>query len=402
MPLNKGKFLAAIMLLMLAALACSANDLVPVEDLPSTPMIATATKAASAATATLVPVAAAPTVSPPSAASPAVIDSSDQVYIDLYKRVSNAIVFIRIYNNAGRSLGTGSGFVIDSKGYVVTNNHVVRGAADIEVAFTSGLKTRGKVLGTDATADIAVIKVEVPAEKLTVVSLGDSEKVQVGQRVIAIGNPFGLRSSMSLGIISGLGRTLQGDSQTTAGASFSAPDIIQTDAAINPGNSGGPLLNLKGEVIGVNKAIVSQTGENSGVGFAVSSNTVKKIIPSLISEGKYVYPYLGVTSTEDLSLREVELLNLPRTTGVYITSVVPGGPADRAGLKAGSRNTSAQGVVAGGDLVIAIDGVEVKTFSELMSYLVNKTSVGQTVKLTLLRDGKQMDVNVTLTARPNQ
>jgi len=391
--------LAAVIVLTLAILACSTTGSVTVGT-PAVTKVATPTRAAP--TATPVPATVAPTAAPPMAASPVVIDSSDQLYIDLYKRVSNAIVFIRIYNSAGRSLGSGSGFVIDTKGNIVTNNHVVRGAADIEVAFTTGLKTRGKILGTDATADIAVIKVDVPPEQLTVVALGESDKVQVGQRVVAIGNPFGLRSSMSLGIISGLGRTLSGDSQTTAGVNFSAPDIIQTDAAVNPGNSGGPLLNLKGEVIGVNKAIVSQTGENSGVGFAVSSNTVKKIVPSLISEGKYVYPYLGVTSTEDLSLREVELLNLPRTTGVYITSVVPGGPADKAGLRAGTRNTSAQGVLSGGDLVIAIDGIEVKTFSDLMSYLVNKTNVGQTVKLTLLRDGKQMDVNVTLTARPNQ
>jgi len=391
--------LAAVIVLTLAILACSTTGSVTVGT-PAVTKVATPTRAAP--TATPVPATVAPTAAPPMAASPVVIDSSDQLYIDLYKRVSNAIVFIRIYNSAGISLGSGSGFVIDTKGNIVTNNHVVRGAADIEVAFTTGLKTRGKILGTDATADIAVIKVDVPPEQLTVVALGESDKVQVGQRVVAIGNPFGLRSSMSLGIISGLGRTLSGDSQTTAGVNFSAPDIIQTDAAVNPGNSGGPLLNLKGEVIGVNKAIVSQTGENSGVGFAVSSNTVKKIVPSLISEGKYVYPYLGVTSTEDLSLKEVELLSLPRTTGVYITSVVAGGPADKAGLKAGSRTTGAQGVLAGGDLVIAIDGIEVKTFSELMSYLVNKTNVGQTVKLTLLRDGKQMDVNVTLTARPNQ
>jgi 2-alkenal reductase len=395
---KKKNILAVVLMLMLAILACSSTGNVTVGTAPA--KVTTATRAAP--TATPVPAAVAPTAAPPAAASPVVFDSSDQLYIDLYKRVSNAIVFIRIYNNTGRSLGSGSGFVIDTKGHIITNNHVVRGAADIEVAFTTGLKTRGTVLGTDATADIAVIKVDVPAEQLTVVPLGESDKVQVGQRVIAIGNPFGLRSSMSLGIISGLGRTLQGDSQTTAGATFSAPDIIQTDAAVNPGNSGGPLLNLKGEVIGVNKAIVSQTGENSGVGFAVSSNTVKKIVPSLISEGKYVYPYLGVTSTEDLSLKDVEALNLPRTTGVYITSVVPGGPADKAGLRAGTRSTNSQSVTAGGDLVIAIDGIEVKTFSELMSYLVNKTNVGQTVKLTLLRDGKQMDVNVILTARPSQ
>ena len=209
MFLKRKSILAAGLMLTLAILACSTTGNVSVGT-PPTPKVATATRVAP--TATPVPVAVAPTVAPSSAASPVGIDSSDQLYIDLYKRVSNAIVFIRIYNSAGRSLGSGSGFVIDTKGYIVTNNHVVRGAADIEVAFTTGLKTRGKVLGTDATADIAVIKVDVPADQLTIVPLGESDKVQVGQRVIAIGNPFGLRSSMSLGIISGLGRTLQGDS----------------------------------------------------------------------------------------------------------------------------------------------------------------------------------------------
>lgn len=389
--------LAVIVFLLSATLACSMTNGLTDQALPT-----------KALTAAPLPTAAPkPTVSPSTAAAPvspapAGLDPSaeSQLYIDLYKKVSDAMVFIRIYNNTGRSLGSGSGFVIDKKGYIVTNDHVVRGAADIEVAFTSGLKVRGKVLGTDATADIAVVKVDVPAEQLTVVPLGDSDKVQVGQRVVAIGNPFGLRSSMSIGIVSGLGRSLRGDSRTAAGTGFSAPDIIQTDAAINPGNSGGPLLNLKGEVIGVNKAIVSETGDNSGVGFSVSSNTVKKVVPSLIADGKYIYPFLGISSTDDLSLAEVEALGLPRTTGVYVTSVTSGSPAEKAGLRVGTRETRLTGIRSGGDLIVAIDGTEVKNFSDLMSYLVNKTNVGQTVKLTLLREGKQVEVSLTLAARP--
>lgn len=396
----KKNFLIVLVALTLSVMACSVDQLASGDASLLLPTLAPTTAKPTAAPTTVAPVAT--VVAPPLTSAPiTVIDPSaeSQLYIDLYKRINNATVLVRVYS-AGKPLGSGSGFVIDTKGYIVTNNHVVRGASDVEVYFPSGLKVRAKILGTDATADIAVLKVEVPAENLTVVPLGDSDKVQVGQRVIAIGNPFGLKSSMSVGIISGLGRTLRGDSQTAAGASFNAPDIIQTDAAINPGNSGGPLLNLKGEVIGVNKAIESETGTNSGVGFSVASNTVKKIVPSLISDGKYIYPYLGITSTDDLALTDIEALNLPRSTGVYVTSVVTGGPAEKAGIRPGTKTTSVQGVRGGGDLIIAIDGVEVKTFSDLMSYLVNKTSVGQTIKLTLLRDGKQMDVNLTLQSRP--
>jgi 2-alkenal reductase len=184
------------------------------------------------------------------------------------------------------------------------------------------------------------------------------------------------------------------------GGSFSTPKIIQTDAAINPGNSGGPLLNLRGEVIGVNKAIESETGVNSGVGFSIPSNLVRRIVPALIADGKFVYPYLGVSSIDDLSLQEIEALNLPRTTGAYVTTVVDGGPADQAGLRAGTQLTDIDGLFAGGDLIVAIDGREVNDFSDLLGYLVVNASAGQTVTLTVLRDGEQVDVAVTLGARP--
>ncbi|MEK7276757.1 MAG: trypsin-like peptidase domain-containing protein [Chloroflexota bacterium] len=380
------KLSLGMMSLLLAALACVSAPF------GATPP-PTATPAVIVVTATPGPVVeSAPLV---------VLDpaAEQQLYIDLYNRVNPAVVAIRVADSAGGE-SLGSGFVIDAEGHVVTNNHVVEGATEIEVDFSSGLKVRGELLGTDATSDLAVIKVDVPADQLTIVLLGDSDQVQVGERVIAIGNPFGLNGTMTIGIVSGLGRVLESSVTAPGGGSFSAPDIIQTDAAINPGNSGGPLLNLSGEVIGVNKAIESQTGVNSGVGFSIASNTIKRIAPALISDGKFTYPYLGIGSRDDLTLAEIEALSLSQTTGAYVTQVTAGGPADAAGLRAGDRPTSIQGLSAGGDLIIAIDGHEVRTFPDLLSYLVNQTSVGQTVTLTILRDGERQDVAVTLGARP--
>ncbi len=380
------KALLGIIPLLLAALACVAA---PFGATPAP----TATPVGLVVTATAGPVV--PTV-PPVVLDPA---AEQQLYIDFYNRVTPAVVAIRVADGAGGA-ALGSGFVIDAEGHIVTNNHVVEGATEIEVDFSNGLKVRGELLGRDPTSDLAVIKVDVPADQLTVVSLGDSDQVQVGERVIAIGNPFGLNGTMTIGIVSGLGRVLESSVSAPGGGSFSAPDIIQTDAAINPGNSGGPLLDLKGEVVGVNKAIESQTGVNSGVGFSIASNTIKRIAPALISDGKFVYPYLGIGSRDDLTLAEIEALSLSQTTGAYVTVVTAGGPAEAAGLRAGDRPTSIQGLSAGGDLIIAIDGHKVRTFPDLLSYLVNQASVGQTVTLTILRDGKQQDVAVKLGARP--
>ena len=380
------KLSLGIISLLLAALACVSAPIFGTAAPTATPVVLVVT-------ATSGPVVA---TAPPVILDPA---AEQQLYIDLYNRVNPAVVAIRVVDSAG-DMALGSGFVIDAEGHIVTNNHVVEGATEIEVDFSSGLKVRGQLLGADPTADLAVIKVDVPADQLTVVLLGDSDQVQVGQRVIAIGNPFGLNGTMTIGIVSGLGRTLESTVSAPGGGSFSAPDIIQTDAAINPGNSGGPLLNLNGEVIGVNKAIESQTGVNSGIGFSIASNTIKRIAPALISDGKFVYPYLGIGSTDDLTLAEIEALSLSQTTGVYVTVVTAGGPADAAGLRAGDRPTSIEGLSAGGDLIISIDGHSLRTFSDLLSYLVNETSVGQTVTLTILRDGTQQDVAVTLGARP--
>jgi 2-alkenal reductase len=299
--------------------------------------------------------------------------------------------------NAGFSQG--SGFVFDDQGHVVTNQHVVEGATDIEVDFPSGLKMRGEVLGADPDSDLAVIELQGSLDGVVALPLADSESVRVGQRVVAIGNPFGLEGTMTVGVISGLGRSLDGNRQAEGGGTFTAPDILQTDAAINPGNSGGPLLNMNGEVIGVNKAIESETGVNSGVGFAIAANTVRQVVPYLIAEGRFIYPYLGVSSLPELSLGLQDLLQLPQSGGVYVTNVVPNGPSDRGGLR-GDSARAGDNLRGDGDLIVAVDGEPVQVFSELMSYLVNHTRPGQRITLTVLREGAQTEVEVELGERP--
>ncbi len=302
--------------------------------------------------------------------------------------------------------GQGSGFVYDAQGHIVTNYHVIEGAQTVEVRFTSGYMVNGSVIGTDLDSDLAVIKVDAPASELHPLPLGDSNQLKVGQTVVAIGNPFGLESTMTVGIISALGRTLDSIHATPDGRPFTAGDIIQTDAAINPGNSGGPLFNINGEVIGVNRAIRTESANamgqpvNSGIGFAISINIVKRVMPSLIANGKYDYPYLGISSMDSLSLEMVKALGLKSYTGAYVTSVVPGGPADRAGIKGGSTSSAIDGLPAGGDLITAIDGNSIRTFDELLAYLITNKSPGDQVTLTVLRGDETLTINVTLDKRP--
>jgi S1-C subfamily serine protease len=330
--------------------------------------------------------------------------SSQDTLIQLYQKVNSGVVSIQVLTELGGGLG--SGFVIDEQGHILTNFHVVEGETDLEVAFSSGYKARGEVIGTDLDSDLAVVKVDAPPEELTPLPLSDSDLVQVGQTVIAIGNPFGLSGTMTVGIVSGLGRTLRSMHTTADGGTFSAGDIIQTDAAINPGNSGGPLINLNGEVIGINQAIrtnnVSASGDplNSGVGFAIPINIVKRVIPSLIAHGSYDYPYLGITSTNEISLIEQEALGLATSNGVYITGVTPGTPADRAGLKAGTGTTSVLGLQAGGDLITAIDDQPVRNFNDLIAYLTKYKGPGDTVTLTVLRGEQEIEVDVVWDKRP--
>jgi S1-C subfamily serine protease len=382
------RILIGFSVLVLAALACQAG---------AAPIVTTQ------------PPVAAATLPPASVSAPAANPAAQQdVLVALYRQVSPGIVAIKVVGPQGASLG--SGFVYDTGGHIVTNYHVVQEATDnkVEVDFMSGYKSYGTVVGTDLDSDLAIVKVDAPAAEFHPLPLGDSSTLQVGQTVIAIGNPFGLNGTMTVGIISALGRTLDSEHATPGGGQpFTAGDIIQTDAAINPGNSGGPLFNINGEVIGVNRAIrttsYTSSGDpvNSGIGFAVSSNIIQRVTPVLISDGKYDYPYLGMSSQSDLSLDEIDALGLKQYTGAYVTSVVQGGPADQAGLRAGDRPTSIQGLNAGGDLIIAIDGHEIHQFDELLAFLITHKSPGDTVVLTVIRDGQKQDITVTLGKRPS-
>jgi len=373
------RVLLVVSVLMISMLACQMTGLTPLSQ--PTPVLHTQTNP--------------PLL--PTQVDPAEQDSTLEA---LYQQVLPGVVAIR----AGSSLG--SGFVFDNEGHVITNQHVVEGSSEVEVDFTSGFKAHGTVIGSDTDADVAVIQVNAPAEEIHPLAMGDSNTLGVGEQVVAIGNPFGLNGTMTLGIVSGLGRT-QVASVSPEGGHFSTADIIQTDAAINPGNSGGPLFNLNGEVVGINQSIRTDTfnnatgnAVNSGVGFSISINLVKRIVPFLIRDGKYEYPYLGVSSGSDLGLAEIEALGLDTYTGAYVISVTPGGPADQADIRAGDKPTSISGLNAGGDIIIAFDGQPVHTFDQLLSYLTLTKSPGDTAVLTVLRDGQSMDITVTLGKRP--
>ncbi len=298
--------------------------------------------------------------------------------------------------------GQGSGFVYDTAGHIVTNYHVAGEADQITVVFADGTQREATLIGGDPDSDLAVIKIDPAGLDLKPLTLGDSDALQVGQSVVAIGNPFGLEGTMTSGIVSALGRMLESQAATIDGGSFNIPNIIQTDAAINPGNSGGPLLNLAGQVIGLNTAIESSIRQNSGVGFAVPSNTVARVVEGLISNGRYEHAWLGIaggTLTE--SLREA--MTLPEgQQGVLVASVTVDSPADQAGVQGGSRETQIEGrsVRIGGDVIVSIDGQPVKTFDDLLSF-IDGAQVGQQVSLEVLRDGELVELTVTLGARPS-
>ena len=335
-------------------------------------------------------------------------DAEEILLTNLYERVNPSVVNIDVVGGSlsdFAEFGTGSGFVLDSDGHIVTNNHVVEDAQRIYITFANGQVAEAELVGRDPASDLAVIQVDVDAVLLRPVELGDSNQVRVGQRVVAIGNPFGLVGTMTVGIVSGLGRTLPADASTSDGRSFSNPDIIQTDAAINPGNSGGPLLDSHGRVIGVNSAIRTADGvrANSGVGFAVPVNTVRRIVPQLIENGRVAYPYLGISSDQRFTMAELAAaLDLPTARGVLISEVEPGEPADRAGLRGGDREASVRGlpILAGGDIIIAIDDTPIDSFDQLISYLIVKTEVGQVVKVTFVRGDETLEADLTIGERP--
>lgn len=297
----------------------------------------------------------------------------------------------------------GSGFVWNTDGYIVTNNHVISGASKISVVFSDGTTVPATVVGADPDSDLAVLKVNAPASELHPVQVADSTQVKVGQLAIAIGNPFGEHNTMTTGIISALGRSLPvNQSSTSQGASYTIPDVIQTDAPINPGNSGGVLLNIDGQVIGVTSEIESPVRASSGVGFAIPSEIVQKVVPALIKTGHYDHPYLGLSGTTlTPSLAQAMGLNASQR-GALVIDVTAGGPADKAGLHGSTQQATVDGqqVPVGGDVITAIDSQSVKSFDDIVAYLARSTNVGQTVTLTILRGGQQQTIQVTLTARP--
>lgn len=344
-----------------------------------------------------------------------VIDAADAEYMllaNVYERATVSIVNIEAtviaHEGALTDISRGSGFVYDNQGHIITNAHVVRNAEDIFVTFNNGYVTKATLVGTDSYSDLAVVKVEVDSERLQPLVLADSDDVRVGQRAIAIGNPFGLNSSMSAGIVSGLGRTLDSAALVDADAVayFNNPSIIQTDTPINPGNSGGPLLDSHGDVIGVTTAIRTESGVFQGVGFAVPSNTVQRVVPELISDGTVNYSWLGinVASEQDgLGMAAVaEQLDLPVEEGVLIMGVTEDSPADAAGLQGGNHRVDVRGneLCAGGDIVVAIDDTYVNNMDALLNYMVVHTAPGDTINLRIIRDGQTFDVPVTLSDRP--
>jgi S1-C subfamily serine protease len=305
-------------------------------------------------------------------------------------------------NSSSRSETVGSGFVYDREGHIVTNYHVIAGARapeNIDVTFSDGAVYRAEVIGTDQYSDLVVLQIQDQAarQKMIPLPIGNSSQLYVGDQVVAIGNPFGLTGTMTLGIISGLSRLLPvQSSQDAPGSSefaFSIPNIIQTDTAINPGNSGGPLLNMQGAVVGITTAVFSVTGEFAGVGFAVPSNAISNIAPVLIEEGSFEHPWLGVSGT-DVTPDIANSIGLQEARGFLVTNVVEGGPADIAGIQGGDRLTR-------GDIILAVDNVAVRKLDDLLSYLEASTEVGKTITLTILRDGEARQLNTILGARPS-
>jgi S1-C subfamily serine protease len=319
--------------------------------------------------------------------------------VELFEKSESGVVRIDVDKiNSSRETGSlGSGFVFDDLGHIITNAHVVESASSVTITFLDGSQYNAQIIGLDKFTDIAVIKVEEKPRYLHPLQMGDSSTLKVGEQVAAIGNPFGLSGSMTSGIVSQIGRLLP--SQDTG---FSIPNVIQTDAAINPGNSGGPLLNMAGKVMGINTAIQSGTGQSAGIGFAVPSNTILKVVPVLIEEGKYSHPWIGI-SGKDIDPELAKVRDLDQSKGFLIVTVVPGSPAEIAGLKGVSeiKIIGDKEYPADGDIIVSVDGKEVRKISDILIHLQEEKSVGDEMILGILRDGEVMHVILALVERPD-
>jgi len=322
---------------------------------------------------------------------------SSLTLVELFEKSEEGVVKIQVERDGQNSGSQGSGFVYDNLGHIITNAHVVDGATKATVTFLDGSQYDAEIIGKDKFTDIAVIKVSEKPRLLHPLQIGDSSQLRIGEQVAAIGNPFGLSGSMTSGIVSQMGRLLPSQD-----SGFSIPDVIQTDAAINPGNSGGPLLNLRGEVIGINTAIQSISGANTGVGFAIPSNTAIKIVPSLIEDGEYHHPWIGI-SGRDIDPDLARVLELKDAKGFLIITVVDGSPADKAGLKGMTATQVIDGkeYPADGDIIISVDDKEVRKISDILIHLQREKSVGDTMVLGVLRDGEFMHISLELVERPD-
>lgn len=399
--------------LALILTACSPDELIRLRTQPTTEP-----RSVPVALATVLPSQPRPSAPAITSAAPvptlepaqtSALAQQQQVFVELYRRVSPAVVSIEGSSAHPQVEGMdvppgmlpiaqGSGFLFDQQGHIVTNNHVIEGSQTFTVTFADGSVVAATVVGSDAGSDLAVLKVETLPVGTAPISLSALEQVEVGQTAIAIGNPFGLQNTMTIGVVSGIARDLRGPSSPTGG-NFSIPNIIQTDAAINPGNSGGPLLNIFGEVIGINTAISTDSGTFDGVGYAVPAATVARVVPELIRVGVYQHAWLGV-SMEQITPQLVELLRLSVTQGLLVMEAIPGGPAATAGLRAGSISQDtdpAQGFT--GDIITAIDGRPMINANDLRSYIETKR-IGETVLLTVQRDGAATNLPLVLEARP--
>ena len=314
--------------------------------------------------------------------------------IDIFEKSEESIVQVSVLRGESEG-GMGSGFVYSDEGYVITNQHVVQDAQKVMITFLDGEAYIGNVVGSDRDLDIAVVKVEPTNTYLQPIKIGDSSELKVGEKIAAIGNPFGLSGSMTAGIVSQMGRLLP---QETG---YSIPDVIQTDAAINPGNSGGPLINMKGEVVGINTAIQSATGEFSGIGFAVPSNTVKKVVPVLIENGEFKHPWMGISGT-DVDPELAEVRGLKSSKGFLVVSVIEGSPAETAGLLGVTETEERDGreFALDGDIILSIDGETVRKISDILVHLQREKSVGDEMILSVNRNGEMLELTMILEERP--